>query len=672
MLRAYMHRPRFVRRSRVLAALLSSAACAACGSPPPPAQPVAPPPVAAVAAPPPPDLSPVPEPDGLITFARAAKPSEALKVIGGWVQFPVPGPAEVSALVTGESFANLVDLDQPIDFAMVLRGQQTRGAMSVAVRSLDEAKLAFSKYKLVPIENGALRIDGLGKADDEDKDGDEGEARVCELAPAVPSGDRSGHAISAGHPVLRLICAESEPTLHDLVPWLTRGAPRVTFPADVHLEVRLAPVRPLVDPMRRVLPLLAGSMLGFQRTGMPEVDDAFRAAVDDVADLASDAETFAFDGMIGEPQGTLTFTSRFRSTTSLLARLAVAHPERAAPPPAAFWKIPGDADFAYFHSGVDAADFEHPRDHVADVLSAVLAKGGLGDADRKSVRDAISHTLDLVSLRSEYAGGFDMAAAEKAIAALHAAKPADMKAYEDAERAAAEQMAGWLVVGVDAPASKVGALEKEWVAAWSRPGVTKWMHSKDADARPATVRMAPVPKGVTGKDAAHLELSMSVDYPAMGDAGAKGEKNKKKHPPGKPVLLHALVVPDGDSSWLVFAASEAIAAAKAKELVAGGASSLASKPGLASMKDAHMNAGGFVSARAFAGTGVFAWAFSPDLGSLAHDPLRGLASSEGAAVPVPFQLTTEAPSSGTPAGTLVGTATVPRAAIATIARMSMH
>ena len=50
------------------------------------------------ARPAPPDLSPTPEPDGLIVFARVAKPSEAIKVIGGWVQMPMPGAAEVGQL----------------------------------------------------------------------------------------------------------------------------------------------------------------------------------------------------------------------------------------------------------------------------------------------------------------------------------------------------------------------------------------------------------------------------------------------------------------------------------------------------------------------------------------------------------------------------------------------
>jgi hypothetical protein len=173
----------------------------------------------AAPAPPPPDLTATPEPEGLVLFARASRPSEALKVLGGWSGMPMPGASEAGALVAGESIGNVVDLDQPVDFALALKGRGLAGAISVAVHSLDDAKAAFSKYKLVPTDNGALRIDGLGKAA---ADGDDGEARVCELVP------------SFGAASTRLVCAESEETVRALAPWLSRSATRLTIPSDVH------------------------------------------------------------------------------------------------------------------------------------------------------------------------------------------------------------------------------------------------------------------------------------------------------------------------------------------------------------------------------------------------------------------------------------------------------
>jgi len=641
-------------RLATFAPLVSLAAFAvACApTPPPAAQTPVPPPPTVAPAPPPPDLSATPEPDGLMVFVRVSRPSAALKVIGGWTGMPMPGSEEAGALVAGESIGNVIDLDQPIDFALALKGRGMAGAISAAVHSMDDAKAAFSKYKLVAAENGALRVDGLGKVAGDDKDPDGGEARVCELVP------------SFGPATTRLVCAESEETIHALAPWLARSAPRLTYPSDVHLDVRFAPVRPTVDAMRRTLPILAGAALGMRRTGMPELDEAFRAGIDDLADFTSDCDTVAFDGMLGEPQGTITLTSQFRSTTSLLARLAVAHPERADVPPATFWKLPADSDAAFFHGGIDATDFEHTRDHVAGILGAALTKEGLGDADSKSIHDAATHALDLLTIKSTYAKGVDADAARKALAALKSVKEGDDAAREEAERVAAEKMAGWMIVGLDAPAAKIIATEKEWAAAWARPGVAKWVKTKITDSTAPTIKMSPAPKGLGVKDAAQLEIAVYRPHARPTDA-------KKKAPaPGKPLVLHAIVVPDGAASWMVFAADPDLAVAKVKEVLAGG-SQLASRPGLASMKDARVTSGGFVSALGIADDDPFAWTLATKWHMLSRDVIGALASSaDKGMTPVPFQATAQPAGSSAPSGTFVSMITVPKGAIESFVRMA--
>jgi hypothetical protein len=583
-----------------------------------------------------------------VLFARASRPSEALKVLGGWSGMPMPGASEAGALVAGESIGNVVDLDQPVDFALALKGRGLAGAISAAVHSLDDAKAAFSKYKLVPTDNGALRIDGLGKAA---ADGDDGEARVCELVP------------SFGAASTRLVCAESEETVRALAPWLSRSATRLTFPSDVHLDVRFAPVRPMVASMRRTLPILAGVALGMRNSGLPELDDAFHAAIDDLADFASDCDTLAFDAMLGEPQGTLTLTSQFRSSTSLLARVATAHPDRADVPPAAFWKLPADSEAAYFHRGIDATDFEHTRDRLAAVLGGALGKEGMADADRNAVRDATAHTLDLLTLRSTYAKGLDADAAEKATTALKSVKSGDEPAREEAERVAAEKMAGWMVVGLDTPAAKVIASEKEWAAAWARPGVAKWVKSKITDSPAPTIKMTGAPKGLDVKDAAQLEIAVYRSHEAPADG-------KKKPAAGKPLVLHAIVVPDGGASWLVLAADPELAVAKAKEVL-GGASQLAARPGLAAMKGARMTSGGFVSARGISDGDPFAWTLSTKWRELGRNVVGALAStSDEGTTPIPFQATAQAPGNNAAGGTFVMTLTVPKGAIESFVRLA--
>jgi hypothetical protein len=628
------------------------AAClVSCGGEPPPVPPAAPtavlktPPASEAAmALPPADLTAVPEPEGLVLYARLAKPSEALKVVGGWAGTPMPGAEEIGALLTGEPSGAALDLDQSIDYAVSLRGTHKRGAMSAAVKSLDAAKAAFAKYKLVPGENGALRIEGLGKPNDDATNSDDGEARVCEIAP------------SYGAAAARLVCGDSDDALHDLAPWLTRTATRATYPADLHVEGRLAPVRPLVEQFRRMLPLFAGSAIGVRRGESPAVDDALRAFVEDVADFTGDAEVVSFDGMIAAPQATATLTTTFRGTSSLLARLAVAHPERAATPPAAFWKLPADTDLAFFHGAVDASDFERARDRAAAILAELLGKDGLTDADRKALRDAAAHTMDLFAMPQVIGKGVDAAAAQSAMAAIGGAK--EGAAREEAERAAAEKAAGWIAFEVEAPAAKASGALKEWTTAWARPGVAKWAKAHSTDAPAPSIKSAPLPAGLAGvgKDAAHLEIVAYRPHHV-----AKGEK---KPAPGKPMILHAVVVPDGSASWIVFAADESLLVAKVKEILAGAGGQGGIGSRLASMKDAKMNAGGFLTARGLLDGLPFSWALGGYWTSLPSDAFASFAAApDQGMTAIPFQLTSQPGGGAAPAGTFVATATVPRAAI---------
>jgi hypothetical protein len=547
---------------------------------------------------------------------------------------------------------NAIDLDQPIDYAIALRGQKRRGVVSAAVRSLDEAKQAFAKYKLVPGENGVLSIEGLPGASDDDGDM---EPRFCALMPAF------------GTAATRLVCADHDDGIRDFGPWITRTVPRATYPADFHIEARLAPVRPLVDQFRRMLPLLAGSMLGIRRGDAPAADEAFRATIEDLADFTGDADTIALDAMIAEPQANVTITSAFGRTSSVLARLAVAHPERAGAPPAAFWKLPADTDAAFFHRGIDPTDFARIRDRGVALVSGVLDKAGVPAADRKAMGDAVSHTLDLWATPVALGKGLDLAEATKAAGAISGAK--DDAAREEAERAAAEKMAGWMAVEVDAAPAKVGAVAKEWAAAWARPGVAKWVKSLVQDAPPPTIRVAPLPKGITGKDATHLEIAVVRPHHV-----AKGQK---RPPQGKPMVLHALVMPDGAAgtgSWVVFAADEAMLVAKAKEVAAGGdVSPLGTRAGVSEMKDARVNAGGFITLRSLTDGAPMTWALGPywselrsqGLGFVSAMPDQGMTA-------VPFQFASQAGGAGAPAGTFVAKVNVPKAAIEGIIQLALH
>jgi hypothetical protein len=88
------------------------------------------------------------------------------------------------------------------------------------------------------------------------------------------------------------------------------------------------------------------------------------------------------------------------------------------------------------------------------------------------------------------------------------------------------------------------------------------------------------------------------------------------------------------------------------------------------MKDARMNAGGFITTRSFEVDDVFSWVLSPRWGKLEHDPLHAIASaSDQEATPIVFQFASQPGGGASPAGTFTSSATVPKAAIEAIAKM---
>jgi hypothetical protein len=108
----------------------------------PSAQPPAPPVVRV-------DLSEIPTPEGLVVSGRIAKPSALLGTVHGWTKLPMPESKQVTAWLTSEAIGPLVDLDQPVDFAVGVAGHGSHLrdvlAVSAAVRDPDKAKATLSE-----------------------------------------------------------------------------------------------------------------------------------------------------------------------------------------------------------------------------------------------------------------------------------------------------------------------------------------------------------------------------------------------------------------------------------------------------------------------------------------------------------------------------------------------
>jgi hypothetical protein len=584
------------RAATVAAALFLALSCA--GAPLPPEAPAVPVNSAAVVPPPkPPELSAVPDPPALVVSGRISKPSTTLALVREWSKLPEPQSAEVTEFVLGEAMGPLVDLDQPIDFAVAIAGSgaaiHDRTAVSVALKDVDRAKAAFQeRYKLIPGDNGVLFVQGLGRSghhDGDEAEDDRGEEhRACEIAPAY------------GPTPVRLVCGWGSRALVELAPWLTRTATRAETTSDLHAQLRMQPLRATLSAAKRFIATVLASTLG-SRLGLSSARDLIVSAGGDVVDFALDLETASVDVKLGDPATTATAALRLSGRTSSLARLATAHPERSAPPPAAFWQLPGDADLAFFERGVDDAEFGRGRDLLLRLASDVLADGGLKDADRKAILEPLGKLATGSPLA--YASGVDADAAEKAMAAERTHRDAsDASALEEAQRVSTEALLGWRVMELEEPSAHFMGAVKDLASAWGRPAVTAAFRSKG---RPVPVfRALPLPKGVNLPPGA---MHYVVEYP-FGEPRAAAKPSVAASP-GKPIAVHLYIAPDGGRTWVGLGAGEVPLASKLASAIGASPDSLAARPEIAPLKTATVGAAGFLtlhaipeSALLFAGT----------------------------------------------------------------------
>ncbi len=568
--------PSHVRYDRVLFALLVASASAtagpiACGgaqvAPQAPASSATA--MASVALPPPPDLSPVPPPAGLVVSGTITKLGTSLATVHGWTQFPMPQSEEVTRILGGEDLGAIVDLDRPIDFAVIVSGSGPRltsalGA-SAAVRDLEAAKSAIgAHHKLVAGANGALVImppERAPRPSGGDDDGSDEDDHACEIAPAYGDG------------AYRLVCAGDAKELAALGPWLTRGATRETSTFDAHVDLRVEPLKPTITQERRLFSMLLGTMVG-GRLGMSGAREVLQAVGGDAIDFATDLDTATLDLSLADAGAAATLTLRLNGSTSVLGRLATANADRNGPPPAALWQMPGDADFAIFDRGIDPNVLARGRVLMDKVLADRLAEDGVKDADRHAVLDAIDPLVSPAAV--VYASGVDADAARKTTSAAKALpESASAEGRAAAARAGTQALLGWRIFEVDEPAAvRVDAM-KALVAALARPGVFAAYHAKPG-VRALAVRSVPLPKSSPLPKGTER---FTIDVP-LADSGPAAPSGGKPAPVPKPLGIEVFAVPDGARSWFGIGCDPTLVSAKLAAAVGGSGDTLGARPEL--------------------------------------------------------------------------------------------
>jgi hypothetical protein len=637
------------------------------GSPPPPQAPTGGASSGPVVVTPPAttDLSQVSDPPGLVVSGRVAKLSASFEVVHAWSKLPMPGAEQVTELLTSEAVGGLADLDQPIDFAVAISGKLPKvdvlSAVSAAVKDPEKAKASLSeRYKLVPGSNGVVLIQGLGRPakNDSDEDDDDGKAdrkpagdpeRTCELAPAF------------GTAPTRIICGWSPKALGALGPWLTRTATRLPSSSDVHVEVRLEPLKEGVDMASSFLNGMAADALS-GKNQVPGANEAFSAVLKDLGSFARDLSTIALDLQLSEPGAALSGTIKLGGATSQIAHFMTEHPERNGPPPDVFWQLPGDADQAAFTRGFDDADAKNLMALAQPLFTAMFQEVGVKEADRKPILDALQ------TLASGgawvYASGIDAEAARKALAALAPlAARGDDAAALDAKHTAAESLLGWHVMEHDAPLGQVIGAIKGLATAWSKPGFVAAIRAKHSDVPLPTVRSAPMPKAVVlPAGSVHYVIELPTDS-KLGATGLVVDKPKPgaKTPKPKPLVIHMLVVPDGQRTWLGLGGDETTCASRLAISLASSGNKLEGRADLGALKqNRNVGSAGFYTIRGFGeGLGVatlFSGVSSSEVVSAYESSLQ---LPHQALTPIPFSVT---PQAGSP-GALVSTFTLPKGAI---------
>jgi hypothetical protein len=550
------------------------------------------------------DTSAVPEPRGLVAFARVNRPDALIGAVGGWTKLPLPTGAELVRSLSDEAVGDVIDLSQPVDVALTvgisLRGVDPAIAIAVAVRSFEQAKAKLGEqHRLVAGANGDLRVERARNRDrdtsrpagGDDQGDDDDDAPTCVLAHA-PEG------------AARLVCGGPS-ALEALTPYLARTMPRAKWTSDVHLELRPEPVRRPLSDLRAGLPMLAQSVLG---VSSPAVRGLLDASIGEVVDLLEDADKVSIDGDVKESGLVATARFDFRSTRSTFARMTTMT-DRAGEAPPAFWHLPGDADTAFFGRGSDPKLFERPRELVAALLLEATDAAGMPEAERKAAGDLVANRMLSLFTNgvSVYAKGHDAAGVDRAVRARAALKPDDTPAQAEARRVLLEQALGWHLYAVAEPIASVGPILKDWSALWNRPAFAKWASAQGAASGLPRLRVAPSPAGVAlPKETVHLEISVPRDDIDDERGAAQrapprpgGPDPKRKKIARKPVVFHVLAVPDGATTWLALGIDARLVATKAAQALstATDAGTLGKAAGQEPLRDGKLNAAAVTTLR---------------------------------------------------------------------------
>jgi hypothetical protein len=620
------------RAGSATVALLSTWACLACT----PSQPTAAPIVAALAksAPvavtppePAPDLSPLPAPGGLSMTLHLAHPRATTDLLASllgsspWLALlgTKLDAEELAGLAAGAPVGSLLDLDQPMDFAVsdVDSDDVTPSIAGSAVLSNPiAAREALSRYfVLEPTSPGIVRLMPRDDAPDNTS------PRPCMMAQSMAS-------------TTRLVCGADKTSLLHLGPYLTRTMPRIATRSDLRFEVFTHGLHlPRSHETRVMTP--SGALVVDAGATDPS-DEMIEALFDRMsADLGSFVVEASSDGATLDLQMTTTFTA----AASPVTRALVGQGTPDLQPPAAYASLPSDTSFAMFSRGAAPADLAPLKDTLLAMLLQWLTNEGYTPAEIEEQSAPLRRVI-LTGGPWVVGAGYRVDAARTALDGYVAGRSTSLAARTKAWTS----LQGWAVAEIDEPAQPwIDALRTLAKFSGKKPS-GKPLRKHKLQPEHVTLAVAPVPAALRLPDGSlHVEARTAENREWLAAQPRK--------PPPVPVIAHTshlLLVPDGPRTWMAFAEDPAFAAAQVRAALDPTAPH-ASNAAAGGLEAIARSGGGFLTLAAV--TMTAAGDTSDEELRKTRDALTSLATMpSGGRDPVPFAIVATPAASGIASG----------------------
>jgi hypothetical protein len=579
-----------------------------CGAAPPPVEPPRPPVavVAAPEAPSAPDLSPVPEPGGLLVVARWKAPAKSVDEVLRLFKAPV----SIEGLLAKEAgeIGKLLDLNGSFDAAVILDPDSTDedpkalGAVSIPVRNFDEARASAEKETTTTaVRPGVVRLTSK-----------KGDKLVCDLT--VSATEAQGAA--PGSPPARLVCGNAAKDVEALREWLARGLPRTAPETSVlTATLRAGPLKDRYMARIRTEAAKAGdearAALTAQNVGDPELLAAPGAVLEEGVRFLEDLDRLELRSSLATspPEFRWSGALRFAAKSSWLTHAITDVNDRSGPVPDLFWRAPHDAYSATWGRGSDP----HLFDGIRSVLHKAVAEG-LG-------RVPILPSADKAALEAFVDGAPRTPGVWVLSSGLlppHKKPGAKPDLVADARDLATTTL-GWHVSGIEAPAAEYVAWIRQGLDVYNRTvrlakeivGTRKALGGhgstaakKGGDALELIPKIKEVksppgwPKGTVAFDVlvnVDSELVSTLLSPLS--TRVKGALKDQKVSSGKVSLtLRLAIVPDGDHTWVGFSADLDELKKRMNAVVTGAPAkgTLATREGLEALRQPGQIWGGFV------------------------------------------------------------------------------